>query len=117
MLKDCKSSTTRGSVSSSPGKRLPSRASGVEHKTLTYEELQTLDDFELANVVIFGNKTFRPLQHEACKAAASKQDCFILMPTGGGKSLCYQVIFLLLSYTILNISSDLYKQRYDKIVL
>jgi len=57
----------------------------------TYEELQALDDIELANVVIFGNRTFRPLQHQACKAALAKQDSFILMPTGGGKSLCYQV--------------------------
>ena len=60
--------------------------------TLGYEELQALDDFELANVVIFGNTLFRPLQHQACKAFVQKQDCFILMPTGGGKSLCYQVI-------------------------
>ncbi|KAJ6305988.1 hypothetical protein OIU78_021336 [Salix suchowensis] len=44
-----------------------------------------------ANVVIFGNKKFRPLQHQACKAFVAKQDCFILMPTGGGKSLCYQL--------------------------
>jgi len=54
--------------------------------------LKALDDIELANVVIFGNKSLRPLQHQACKAALAKQDSFILMPTGGGKSLCYQVI-------------------------
>lgn len=64
----------------------------MEHETLSYEVLQALDDFELANVVIFGNRTFRPLQHQACKAAVAKRDCFILMPTGGGKSLCYQVM-------------------------
>ncbi|KAL9233430.1 hypothetical protein vseg_008434 [Gypsophila vaccaria] len=59
--------------------------------TLSYEELEALDDYELANVVIFGNKSFRPLQHRACKAFVQNQDSFILLPTGGGKSLCYQL--------------------------
>lgn len=59
--------------------------------TLTHDELQKLDDFELANVVVFGNRIFRPLQHQACRAFVANRDCFVLMPTGGGKSLCYQV--------------------------
>ncbi|KAK6242983.1 hypothetical protein QUC31_009392 [Theobroma cacao] len=86
-----KTSVTQGSVSSISGKKHFSTTSMGGHGTLSYEELQALDDFELANVVIFGNRSFRPLQHQACKSSLVKQDCFILMPTGGGKSLCYQL--------------------------
>lgn len=86
--------TKQGSVPAVSAENTCSLALEDEHGTLSYEDLHVLDDFELANIVIFGNQMFRPLQHQACKASIAKQDCFILMPTGGGKSLCYQVTSL-----------------------
>jgi ATP-dependent DNA helicase RecQ len=44
---------------------------------------------------LFGFAGFRPGQREACEAALADRDVLVVMPTGSGKSLCYQLPALL----------------------
>src|SRR6266511_327919 len=39
----------------------------------------------------WGFSELRPLQEEAIRAGLERRDSMVVMPTGGGKSLCYQV--------------------------
>jgi RecQ family ATP-dependent DNA helicase len=39
----------------------------------------------------FGHSSFRPHQEQVCRAAAAGDDVLLVMPTGAGKSLCYQL--------------------------
>ncbi|HUP04921.1 MAG TPA: DNA topoisomerase 3 [Bryobacteraceae bacterium] len=52
----------------------------------------------------FGYAAFRPNQEAVCRAAVAGQDVMLVMPTGSGKSLCYQLPGLARGGTTLVIS-------------
>jgi len=76
-------------------------------KNLNYiEGLMGIDENELHEGLkkYFGFDKFIGLQEEVIKSIISNQNVFVIMPTGGGKSLCYQLPALMTSGTAIVVS-------------
>ena len=63
----------------------------------------------------FGHETFREQQEEVIDAILNQQDLLMILPTGGGKSLCYQLPSLLMSGVTIVIS-PLLALMHDQVV-
>ncbi|KAF3444465.1 hypothetical protein FNV43_RR14157 [Rhamnella rubrinervis] len=64
---------------------------GSTDKKWSSENFSWTKKLEANNKKVFGNHSFRPNQREVINATMSGYDVFVLMPTGGGKSLTYQL--------------------------
>ncbi|GFP99215.1 ATP-dependent DNA helicase q-like 4a [Phtheirospermum japonicum] len=86
---------------------------GSSDQKWSSREFAWTKQLEVNNKKVFGNHSFRPNQREVINATMSGHDVFVLMPTGGGKSLTYQIVMAVYSHscqTVLVVISDVLRK-------
>ncbi|MEA3418341.1 MAG: DNA helicase RecQ [Campylobacterota bacterium] len=73
-----------------------------------------MEKFELLERY-FGHKEFRPFQEEVIDAILASKDVLMILPTGGGKSLCYQLPSLMMDGVTV-VVSPLLALMHDQVV-
>ncbi|WP_076415291.1 DNA helicase RecQ [Shewanella sp. UCD-KL12] len=77
-----------------------------------------LDPLSKSLQSVFGYRTFRDGQREVIENSCAGTDCLVIMPTGGGKSLCYQLPALQLPGLTIVVSPliSLMKDQVDSLI-
>ncbi len=91
---------------------------GCECTTVAPMSQPSLDDARAALRAAYGYDDFRPGQSRAVEAVLAGRDTLVILPTGGGKSLCFQIPALLLSGLTVVVSPliSLMKDQVDALV-
>src|SRR6478609_11572972 len=84
-----KSATKKASVSKTATKKPASTKSSVSNIAHNHDILEGLR-------IHFGFEQFKGTQEESINSLLDGNDTFVIMPTGGGKSLCYQLPAMIL---------------------
>ncbi|CAM8255292.1 ATP-dependent DNA helicase RecQ [Morganella morganii] len=85
----------------------------------TAEVINTLPDADAILRQVFGYQQFRAGQSDIIDTVTGGRDCLVVMPTGGGKSLCYQIPALMLPRLTVVVSPliSLMKDQVDQLRL
>jgi len=73
------------------------------------------DEVDMLLQNMFGLPSFRPLQREVINCTLQNQDCFVIVPSGGGKSLMYQLAALVKENTVTVVISPLIALMQDQV--
>ena len=86
--------------------------------TMTPSSQYFQHDHEKLLQQVFGYKEYREGQKEIIEATIAGRDALVIMPTGGGKSLCYQIPALVRAGLTLVISPliSLMKDQVDQLI-